>query len=70
MRCTTSRINQFYEASVVLEFTALGSILDVVAPFNVSTIPNWKWLFGKSANKTISNRVANACIRFIFEDMP
>lgn len=32
-------LNEYYEAASLLEFVALGDVLDIVSPFNVSQIP-------------------------------
>ncbi len=47
----THHINKFYEASVFLEFIALGDVFDIVAPYNVISIPNnffWRFIMPKS----------------------
>jgi len=63
-------LNEFYEASSLLEFEAVGNILDVVAPYNVSTIPNWKCLPESLRGKTISNAIFKSFLRIAGEDIP
>jgi hypothetical protein len=58
---------------MLLECVALGDILDFVAPFNISMIPNnsfTKYFFKNLAGKSISNKILNAFMRFSFEDSP
>lgn len=35
-KISTHYINEFYEAAVNIEFVALGNVLDIMAPYNVT----------------------------------
>jgi hypothetical protein len=57
---STKFINDFFELSVVGRNNALASVLDTVAPFNVTVIPNHfivRKLWPSIAGKSISNSV-------------
>jgi hypothetical protein len=64
-------LNQMYEVSTLLEFMALGEILDVVSPYNVSHIwTNWITRYLGIAGKTINNHILTHIVRIVFEDVP
>ncbi len=53
-------INDLFEASVLVEFNALSSILDIVAPYNVIEF----------SGKTVNFNLFHNFLRFLFEDFP
>jgi hypothetical protein len=72
-RFSTYYINKYYEIATLLEMVALGDILDSVAPYNVSTIPNnWftKTFFPFYSGMTISNRIISSIQKLMLEDVP
>eukprot|EP00825_Cyclidium_porcatum_P043031 TRINITY_DN6015_c0_g1_i4.p1 TRINITY_DN6015_c0_g1~~TRINITY_DN6015_c0_g1_i4.p1 ORF type:complete len:613 (+),score=76.40 TRINITY_DN6015_c0_g1_i4:674-2512(+) len=65
-RGVTGRIDQLYEASLVLEFSALSKVLSRLTPFTVYRIPKWKFL-GYGAGKTIEHSIINSFFRILFD---
>lgn len=55
-------LNLYYEISVLLEFHALGDVLDIVSCYNVENLP--------LINVPISQRMTNIFERTILEDIP
>lgn len=65
-RGVTGRIDQLYEATLVLEFSALSKVLSKITPFTVYRIPKWK-ILGYGAGKTIEHSIINSFFRILFD---
>ncbi|CAD8110606.1 unnamed protein product [Paramecium sonneborni] len=66
-------INDFYTIGFQGRNAALSNLLDSIAPYNVSVIPNNKFtraLVPNQAGKSMSNLVKGYFVQFIFEDLP
>jgi hypothetical protein len=69
----TANIFNYYKMAVVNDMEAYYILLDLIAPFNVSIIPDNKLmrkLFDKNVGKAIPNLVWIKLRKFLFEDMP
>ncbi|EAR92477.2 transmembrane protein, putative (macronuclear) [Tetrahymena thermophila SB210] len=68
----THEINSFCEVSNLVEFEAVNNILDTVAPYNISFVPNnflFRFLFPTAAGQSISNRLMHSIQKFLLEDV-
>ncbi|CAD8178052.1 unnamed protein product [Paramecium octaurelia] len=66
-------INEFYSIGFLGRNSALSNLLDSIAPYNVSVIPNNKLtraILPNQAGKSMSNLVKGYFFQFIFEDLP
>ncbi|CAD8091818.1 unnamed protein product [Paramecium primaurelia] len=66
-------INDFYTIGFQGRNAALSNLLDSIAPYNVSVIPNNKFtrtIVPNQAGKSMSNLVKGYFLQFIFEDLP
>ncbi|KAL4503936.1 hypothetical protein ABPG72_022566 [Tetrahymena utriculariae] len=68
----THEINSFCEVSNLVEFEAVNNILDTVAPYNISFVPNnflFRFFFPTAAGQSISNRLMHSIQKFLLEDV-
>ncbi|KAL4473615.1 hypothetical protein ABPG74_022479 [Tetrahymena malaccensis] len=68
----THEINSFCEVSNLVEFEAVNNILDTVAPYNISFVPNnflFRFFFPTAAGQSISNRLMHSIQKFLLEDI-
>jgi hypothetical protein len=66
---STNDINDFFDLAVIGRNTALATILDNVAPFNVTALPNFvilRRLWPNLAGMSISNSVKVKIMNFYF----
>jgi hypothetical protein len=68
-KLSTTNINDFYSISSIGRNMAVAAVLDNVAPFNITTIPNnaiFRYFFPSLAGRSISNGVRVITIFYIY----
>ena len=66
---STKFVNDFYSLTFIGKFAAVSEIFDVVAPFNVTVIPNnrlFRYLMPKFAGRSINNNMKVIICNYFF----